>query len=288
MDKQIAQPDAMPIQRVVHRIRQSREPLLDLLGRQPGIPEHDAAPRQRACVWIEHTTGVQRIHADPRPPAQRLDCRGVRHAGRQLPEQVHPAGLAADLHVAVMTRQRVQQVVPPLPVGRPHAQQVRHEAAAADELRHRRLFQPGTAAIEQCLGLPRAIDQQRRDDHVAKPQAGPERLRECAEMDGAVGRAGGECRRGGAGVAEISAAIVLHDQAAGAPRPGDDLVAAWLGQRVPNRKLVCGGQIQQCRRPRRKVGRHQPLLIHRHAGQLGTGSLECRRGSLVAGGLDCR
>ena len=141
----------------------------------------------------------------------------------------------------------------------------------------------GLPLFSNALAARTASARRRRHDHVAQPQAGPEGLRERAEMDGAVRRSGGQRGGGGAFVAEIRAAIVFDDDAPGAPCPGDDLVAAPLRERMAGRVLVCRRRVQQRGRRRGQLGGDESLVIDRHACQLGPGSLERRGGGAVAG-----
>ena len=213
------------IERVVDDVRQAGDPLVDLARCQAGKSDQDASPGQRAGGPVVGRRRGERVDAHPLRQRELLEARRLRArrpASRQ--KRCRPAGLAADLNRAEIASQRGEQSVAPLFVDcARRSREVRAVAAAAQELGQRRLIQPGVAAVEEGLDGARGVDQGRRDDDVAETEAGAERRRKRAEVDGAVGRAPRHRLHRRAVVLVRAVVVVFDDIAAGAPGPGDRL-----------------------------------------------------------------
>ena len=198
------------------------------------------------------------------------------------------APLSAHADLAEIAPQGRQQTVPVLPVMRAHPRDMRGVARSLHHVGERGLPEPAAPAAEQAFGRDRCVHEPVGNDHVAEPDAGPERAREGPEVDGAIGRRGRDRLQGGALVTELAIGIVLDDVTAAAARPCGDGIAPRRREDMAGRKLVRRRQIEERRRALGQAIGNEPALVDRDADDLGARRLEGQRRAVGAGVLDDR
>ncbi len=178
----------------VDRVGKPGDSLDDLAGQQGCIAQDDAAARKIGIRGIVGAATGQRIDADSGTARHHLQDRRIGYAGRQVPEQMKAAGCTGDVGAAELAAQCQDQAVSAFLVAQTDTREMCRVAATPYHLRQRRLVEPRTAIVEQCLGAAHGGGQRRGYDHVAQAQARTQRLREGGEVDGAVGRQGRDRR----------------------------------------------------------------------------------------------